>query len=276
MRRNKYLSIIAVILCSVLILAGCGTTTKEETSTSIENSEETVELTIFIAASLTNVMGTIKDMYEEKESNINIIYNADSSGTLRTQIEEGATCDIFFSAAMNKMDSLTEGGYVDTETVVQLLENKVVLIKSTGVETAVTGFDNITDASNIALAGADVPVGQYARDIFQNMGTYDSIMAMEVNECANVTTVLTSVSEQSNEVGVTYSTDAASMLDSVEIIAYAPEGSLETPVVYPVGLVYNSEATEAEVAAAMDFIEFLQTDEAISVFEEYGFVGYKK
>ncbi len=236
-----------------------------------ETAKETQDLYVFIAASLSNAMEEIKEDYETLHPEINIIYNADSSGTLQTQIQEGAQCDIFFSAATKQMDELAEEGYIVDGTVENLLENKVVLIKPAGGETSVTGFENITDAANLALAGEDVPVGQYAREIFQNLGIYDDVMAMEINEGANVTAVLAAVSEAANEVGVVYATDARSVADSVEIIAEAPEGSLETPVLYPVGQVDDGQGDEAETAAAGEFLEYLSSDQAAAVFESWGF-----
>ena len=159
--------------------------------------------------------------------------------------------------------------------MVDLLENKVVLIKPKDGETKVTGFENITDAKNIALAGEDVPVGQYSREIFKNLGIEDDVNKMEINEGKNVTDVLASVSEGSNEIGIVYATDAASVADKVDVIAEAPEGSLETPVLYPVGLTVDVEASDEEAAAADAFLEYLQTDDAMKVFEEYGFAAYK-
>ena len=139
-----------------------------------------------------------------------------------------------------------------------------------------TGFENITDAANLALAGDSVPVGQYAREIFENLGIAEDVEKMEINEGKNVTEVLANVSEGSNEVGVVYATDAASVGDKVEVIAEAPEGSLETPVLYPAGLVENKEATEEDKEAAEEFLKYLQSEEALKVFEEYGFAAYKE
>ena len=173
------------------------------------------------------------------------------------------------------MDALVDEELADKDSVVDLLENKVVLIKPKDGETKVTGFENITDAENIALAGEDVPVGQYSREIFKNLGIEDDINKMEINEGKNVTEVLASVSEGSNEIGVVYATDAASVADKVDIIAEAPAGSLETPVLYPAGLIVDSEASDSESAAAKAFLEYLQTDGAMKVFEEYGFAQYK-
>ena len=232
------------------------------------------DLYVFIAASLNNAMEVIQKDFNEEYPAVNILFNADSSGTLQTQIEEGSRCDIFFSAATKQMDALVDEDLAKKDSVVDLLENKVVLIKPKDGETKVTGFENITDAANIALAGEDVPVGQYSREIFKNLGIEDDVNKMEINEGKNVTDVLASVSEGSNEIGIVYATDAASVADKVDIIAEAPAGSLETPVLYPVVLTEDAEASESEAAAADAFLAYLQTDDALKVFEEYGFAPY--
>ena len=233
------------------------------------------EVNTFIAASLSNAMEEIQKDFNETYPDVEILYNADSSGTLQTQIEEGARCDIFFSAADKQMNALIDENLAKKDTVEDILENKVVLIKPKDGETKVTGFENITDAKNIALAGEDVPVGQYSREIFKNLGIEDDVNKMEINEGKNVTDVLASVSEGSNEIGIVYATDATSVADKVDVIAEAPEGSLETPVLYPVGLTVDAEASDEEAAAADAFLEYLQTDDAMKVFEEYGFAAYK-
>ena len=244
-------------------------------SAEAETPELKGEVYAFIAASLNNAMEEIQKNFNETYPDVEILYNADSSGTLQTQIEEGARCDIFFSAAQKQMNALVDEGLADKDSVVDLLENKVVLIKPKDGETKVTGFENITDAKNIALAGENVPVGQYSREIFKNLGIEDDVNKMEINEGKNVTDVLASVSEGSNEIGIVYATDAASVADKVDVIAEAPEGSLETPVLYPVGLTVDAEASDEEAAAADAFLEYLQTDDAMKVFEEYGFAAYK-
>lgn len=148
------------------------------------------EVYAFIAASLNNAMGEIQKDFNETYPDVEILFNADSSGTLQTQIEEGARCDIFFSAATKQMDALVDEGLAQKDSVVDLLENKVVLIKPKDGETKVTGFENITDAANLALAGESVPVGQYSREIFENLGIMDEVNQMEINEGKNVTDVL--------------------------------------------------------------------------------------
>lgn len=257
---------------AVIALAGIMTTGL--TAGNVQAAEPGGELYVFIAASLANSMEEIQKDFNQKYPDVEIFYNADSSGTLQTQIEEGSRCDIFFSAATKQMDALVEEKLAKEDSVVDLLENKVVLIKLKDAETKVTGFENITEAENLALAGEDVPVGQYAREIFTNLGIMDQVEKMEINEGKNVTEVLAAITQGSNEVGVVYATDAASVADQVDIIAEAPAEALETPVLYPVGLTEDQEASSAEQEAAEVFLEYLQTEEAMKVFEEYGFSPY--
>lgn len=233
------------------------------------------EVNTFIAASLSNAMEEIQKDFNETYPDVEILYNADSSGTLQTQIEEGARCDIFFSAADKQMNALVDEDLAKKDTVEDILENKVVLIKPKDGETKVTGFENITDAANIALAGGSVPVGQYAREIFDNLGITDEVNKMEINEGKNVSEVLAAVSEGSNEIGIVYATDAASVADKVDVIAEAPADALKTPVLYPVGLIEDKEASEDDTAAAEAFLEYIKSDDAMKVFEKYGFTAYK-
>ena len=233
------------------------------------------EVNTFIAASLSNAMEEIQKNFNETYPDVEILYNADSSGTLQTQIEEGARCDIFFSAADKQMNALVDENLAKKDTVEDILENKVVLIKPKDGETKVTGFENITDAANIALAGDSVPVGQYAREIFDNLGITDEVNKMEINEGKNVSEVLAAVSEGSNEIGIVYATDAASVADKVDVIAEAPADALKTPVLYPVGLIEDKEASEDDTAAAEAFLEYIKSDDAMKVFEKYGFTAYK-
>lgn len=260
--------ILKFMLSAVIIgglLAGCTSDTK---------GEEKQDIYVFIAASLKNTMEEIKIDYEKEHPEVNIIYNADSSGTLQTQIEEGAQCDIFFSAAAKQMNALEEKGLITEGSVTNLLENKIVLIKPAGEESVATGFADITNAKSIALAGEDVPVGQYARTLFQNLGILEQVMEMEINEGANVTAVLTAVAEASNEIGIVYATDAASMPDAVEILAEASADEVE-PAIYPVGLVKCELSSDEEIKAAEEFKRYLTEDEKVmEKFVKAGFQEY--
>ncbi len=289
---KKRLSFLMMMLVLLVVCVGCSAKESEGGKTQVsaspevakeavepqvtETPKEKVNLQVFIAASLKNAMTEIQTNYKVLHPEVEIAFNADSSGTLQKQIEEGAACDVFFSAAMKQMNALNDGGYVIPDSTSKLLENKVVLIKPKGGETAVTGFEDVMKAANLALAGEDVPVGAYAREIFTNLGILDQVMTMEINEGANVTAVLSAVSEGSNEVGIVYATDDNSVKDSVEIIAEAPADSLEKPVIYPVALIKNEEASEAETAAAKEFVAYLQTEDALKVIEAYGFARYNK
>lgn len=267
--------ILAAITAGVLTTA-LMTGTVFAADTEVQGDKELKgEVYAFIAASLSNSMEEIQKDFNELYPNVTIYYSADSSGTLQTQIGEGARCDLFFSAADKQMDALTEEKLTKEDTVVDLLENKVVLIKPKDGKTKVTGFENVTDAENMALAGEDVPVGQYSREIFTNLGIMDKVNEMEINECKNVTDVLAAVSEGSNEIGVVYATDAASVADKVEILAEAPADSLQTPVLYPVGLIEDKEASEDDTRAAEAFLDYVESDAAIKVFEDYGFTAYE-
>ncbi|SHI57719.1 molybdate ABC transporter substrate-binding protein [Parasporobacterium paucivorans] len=269
---KKTLMLVLALLMVGGSLAACGSN-EEETTTAAETTTQAAvpaTINVFIAASLKNAMTQLQTMYNEEHPEITIVYNPDSSGKLQTQIQEGAECDIFFSAAAKQMNELNAGGFIKTDSIVNLLENKIVLIKGKGTETTVTGFENVTNAASIALGGEGVPVGDYARTVFANLGMTDKVNAMEINLGSDVTAVLTAVSEGSNEVGVVYATDAQSMPDSVEVIAEAPAGSMD-PAVYPAALVENALADETQADAAAAFLAFLQTDAAKAVFEQYGF-----
>ena len=175
---KKLVSSVLVLCMIAVALAGCGNKSTETTkateataSTEAAVSTEAVSETqaaegeaatvqVYIAASLSNAMDEISANYKSVQPNVDLVFNAGSSGKLQTQIEEGGACDVFFSAATKQMNALVEGGYVQEADVTDLLENKVQLIKPAGTETKVTGFENITDAANLALAADTVPVGR--------------------------------------------------------------------------------------------------------------------
>lgn len=247
---------------------------------------EAAEIQVFIAASLDNAFQQIIQLYNETQPNITVRTNADSSGTLLTQIQEGYSCDLFFSAATAQMDTLEADGLAMGGTRVDLLQNEVVLITWKDSGTKVTGMENLQDASSIALAGGSVPVGKYTRVILQNLGVLDAglkaaditteqvseaLGGVEINECGNVSKVLSAVAEGSNEVGTVYYSDAYSRMDDIEILEHVST-ELSGGIIYPMCRVSNPEADEAITAAADDFYAFLQTDEVMEIFEKYMFL----
>ena len=263
------------------------TSTEESTSakTDSKDDEEETEIQVFIAASLNNVMTELADMYKEEHPNVKITFNADSSGTLLTQIEEGYACDIFFSAAQKQMDQLQNDGLVVDGTRANVVNNQVVVVTRKDSGTKVTGLEDIANASSIALAGGSVPVGKYTRLAMVSLGMIqetddvstitteeisEQLGGVEISEQDNVSKVLAAVVEGSCEVGTTYYSDTYGYeddLDILEKVSYDYTGN----VIYPIAQVKNDEATDAETAAAADFVKFVLSDKAKAVFDSYYF-----
>ena len=254
-------------------------TTAEETTaaeTEAESKEEAKadlgeqSILVAAAASLKNAYeDELIPMFEEQYPGVTVEGTYDSSGKLQTQIEEGLEADVFMSAATKQMKALDEEGMIAFDTIVNLLENKIVLIVPTGSDSKIDSFEKIGDAASIALGDPEsVPAGQYAKEALANLNVWDSIQD-KVSFGTNVTEVLNQVAAASADAGIVYATDAASKADQVTVVAEAPEGSLEKKVIYPVAVV---KATAHEDAAKA-FVDFLQTPEAIAVFESYGFVA---
>lgn len=237
----------------------------EETTTEAAEEEE---ILVAAAASLKNAYeDKLIPMFQEANPGVTVKGTYDSSGKLQTQIEEGLEADVFMSAAVKQMTALDEGGYIASDTIVNLLENKIVLIVPTGSEGSLEKFEDIANAESIALGDpASVPAGQYAEEALTSLGIWDGIQD-KVSFGTNVTEVLNQVAAASADAGIVYATDAASMADQVSVVAEAPEGSLSAKVIYPVAVVKNT----AHEDAAKAFVEFLQSDEAMEVFESYGF-----
>ena len=254
-------------------------TTAEETAaaeTEAESKEEAKadlgeqSILVAAAASLKNAYeDELIPMFEEQYPGVTVEGTYDSSGKLQTQIEEGLEADVFMSAATKQMKALDEEGMIASDTIVNLLENKIVLIVPAGSDSKIDSFEKIGDAASIALGDPEsVPAGQYAKEALTNLNVWDSIQD-KVSFGTNVTEVLNQVAAASADAGIVYATDAASKADQVTVVAEAPEGSLEKKVIYPVAVV---KATTHEDAAKA-FVDFLQTPEAIAVFESYGFVA---
>lgn len=287
--------ILAMMLASAMIagLVGCGGSsdskdTKEETKTEetakTDDAEET-EIQVFIAASLNTVMTELAEEYNKEHPEVKITYNADSSGTLLTQIEEGYECDIFFSAAQKQMDQLEKDGLVVDKTRANVVNNQVVVVSLKDSGTKVTGLENLNEASSIALAGGSVPVGKYTRQALVNLGTLnkvddvstittqeisDALGQVEISEQDNVSKVLAAVVEGSCEVGTTYYSDTYGYEDKLDIlqkVSYDLTGN----VIYPIARVWNDEADEVQNKAADDFIKFITSNAAKAVFDSYYF-----
>ena len=289
----------------VLSMAACGsqntdqgaandTSAKAEQSDSSEaakeNSDseelESTQITVFAAASLENALNEVIKKYNETQPNVTIIPSYDSSGTLLAQIEEGAACDVFFSAAQKQMDTLQNDDQLVVDgTRHNVVNNQVVVITYKGSGTAVTGLKNLKDAKSIAMADGSVPVGKYTRQAMVNAGMLDAVDdvstiptdvisqaldGVEINECGNVSAVKTQVAEGSNEVGTVYYSDTYGLedkLDILQVISYDLTGN----VIYPIAQVKNDEADELEQKAALDFVNFVKSDAAKAIYDSYYF-----
>ena len=287
----------AVVMAAMMVagmMAGCSSKPQENTAAATETETIAAETTaaeteaeskaeakadlgeqsilVAAAASLKNAYeDELIPMFEEQYPGVTVEGTYDSSGKLQTQIEEGLEADVFMSAATKQMKALDEEGMIASDIIVNLLENKIVLIVPTGSDSKIDSFEKIGDAASIALGDPEsVPAGQYAKEALTNLNVWDSIQD-KVSFGTNVTEVLNQVAAASADAGIVYATDAASKADQVTVVAEAPEGSLEKKVIYPVAVV---KATAHEDAAKA-FVDFLQTPEAIAVFESYGFVAAK-
>lgn len=208
------------------LLMGCGRGPAGET-------EQDTEIQVFIAASLNTVMTELAEEFNEIHPEIKITYNADSSGTLLTQIEEGYACDLFFSAAQKQMDQLEADGLAVEGTRADVVNNQVAVVTRKDSGTQVTGLDSLEKAESIALAGGSVPAGRYTRQALVNLGKLEereeaagitteeisqALGGVEISEQDNVSKVLTAVIEGSCEVGTTYYSDTYGYEDDLEIL----------------------------------------------------------
>ena len=272
--------------------AATDTSAKTEQTDASEAAPETADqldsttITVFAAASLENALNEVIEKYNESQPNVTVVPSYDSSGTLLAQIEEGAACDVFFSAAQKQMDTLQNDDQLVVDgTRHNVVNNQVVVITYKGSGTAVTGLENLKDAKSIALADGSVPVGKYTRQALVNAGILDAVddvstiptdvvsqalCGVEINECGNVSAVKTQVAEGSNEVGTVYYSDTYGLGDKLEILQVVSY-DLTGNVIYPIAQVQNDEADELEQKAAQDFVNFVKSDAAKTIFDSYYF-----
>lgn len=278
--------ILAAVLAAVMVfsLAGCAENQNESKDSKKESGKKT-EIQVFIAASLNTVMTELAKEYQKDHPDVKITYNADSSGTLLTQIEEGYECDLFFSAAQKQMDQLEEDGLVVDSTRKNVVNNQVIVVTRKDSKTKVKGLETLKDAKSIALAGGSVPVGKYTRAALISIGKLKKVEDpatitteevskalgdVEISEQDNVSKVLSAVVEGSCEVGTTYYSDTYGYekdLDILEKVSYDLTGD----VIYPIAEVKNDEADKAQKAAAEDFLKFVTSDQSKKVFDSYYF-----
>ena len=283
----KKLVSLLLALSLALALTACGQkdTAPDTTQTDDPQTEqaEPVELIVFAAASMTETLTEIAELYKTAAPEVTITYNFDSSGKLLTQIKEGADCDLFISAAPKQMNALDGSLIGNTEknpdgldrivtgSRIDLLENKVTLAVPEGNPKGIESFDQLAGllASGdvfLAMGNSDVPVGQYTQKIFTYYGLNEETLASSgvLTYGSNVKEVTTQVSEGTVDCGVIYATDAFSAGLTVVDEATA---EMCGQVIYPAAVMKNS----ANPDAAKAFLDFLSTDEAMACFEAVGF-----
>ena len=231
------------------------------------------EVNLAAAASLKNVYDEkLIPMFEQKYPGVKVTPTYASSGDLQSQIENGLEADVFMSAANKQMNALANKSLINNDTNVQFLENKVVLIVPKDSSANISSFDDLKKVNGTIAIGdpASVPAGQYGKEVLTNLGIWNATES-KMSLGTSVTAVLNQVAEGSADCGIVYATDAKSN-DKVKAVCEAPEGSLKTPVIYPVAELKNPKHPEAAKA----FMEFLKTKEAKDVFVEYGFTIHEK
>ena len=288
--RRGFLCAVGIASASAVLTAcgGSSSSTASSTASSAAASSEaasgeSMELIVFAAASLTETLNAIAETYSAENPGVTFSFNFDSSGTLKTQIQEGADCDLFISAGqkqMNQLDSTasaegnTEGlDFVDAESRVDLLENKVVLCVPEGSDKGIDSFDSLAEhlkAEDIlfCMGNSDVPVGQYTQKILAYYDLDEAALAAAgvITYGSNVKEVTTQVSEASVDAGVVYCTDAYSAgLPPVDEATKEMCGQ----IIYPAAVMKNALHAEA----AREFLAYLRTDKAATVFESVGFTA---
>lgn len=280
MMTKKFVAGLTAMALTAALLTGCGASDKtaeaktEDTAGSAavaQSTQEKTDINVFAAASMQETLTKLADEYMNEHTDVNIQLNLDSSGTLKTQIEQGADCDIFISAAQKQMNELSEEQYVKDSTRVDLLENKVVLVVPEGNPKDIQSFKDIADKADlIALGNEDVPVGQYSAEILTNLNVLDELeQNSKITYGSNVKEVTTQVAEGAADCGIVYETDAFSA--GLKYVDTAGT-DLCKQAIYPAAVMNSSKNEQA----AQDFLKYLESEHAGEVFESVGFAFLMK
>lgn len=277
----KKRNILALSLVLIMLLSLCACSSNGQQDASEDPDAQPVELTVFAAASMQETLTELGNRYMAANKNVSIVFNFDSSGTLKTQIQEGAKADIFISAGQKQMDQLdiTADSAVNTEHLdfvlqgsrFNILENKVALAVPGGNTAGIESYDDMVSALEngsiiLAMGNEDVPVGQYTQKILAYFDLNEAELASSgcITYGSNVKEVTTQVSESTVDCGIIYQTDAFSAKLTVVDTATA---EMCGQVIYPAAVLNVSDNADAAKA----FLEFLTSDEADAVFAEVGF-----
>lgn len=250
---KKMIKRLAIILSLVVSLCGCQT------------KEEKTQLLVMAAASMQDVLEELKEDYEKTNKNVSLEFTFGASGTLQNQIEQGAPADLFISAANKQMNALDEKGLILENTKQNLLENRIVVITPKNSELKIEKVEDLLNVSKIALGEPQsVPVGQYSEEVFNKLGILNEITPHAIYG-SDVRTVLSWVEASEVDCGIVYSTDA--MISEDVNVALVIPNDLHQSIIYPVGVLKNSKHQEE----TKDFVEYLKSEKAMSIFEKYGF-----
>lgn len=267
--QKRFILIISTTLL-LLILSACSTN-DQQSENNVENQQgesvEEVELTVSAAASLQDALQEITESFESDHPEISVNYNFGASGSLQQQISQGAPVDLFFSAAEDKFEQLVEEGLIDEEDGIDLVGNEIVLVVANDSDLGIESFEDLDKAGQISIGTPEsVPAGTYAKESLENINVWNDIED-KVVYANDVRQVLTYVETGNVDAGIVYKTDALISSD-VEIVAAADEDS-HGAIIYPLGIINTSSHSEE----AETYYNYLQTDESISILEDYGFRG---
>ena len=279
---KKVLALLLTVIICASITAACSSDKNDEKKT---DRTQQAEVVVFAAASMTETLSELGDRFQTEHPEIELTFNFDSSGTLKTQIQEGADCDLFISAAQKQMNALDITAdreknpdrldFIDPDTRLDLLENKVALVVPEGNPKSIRSYEDLAKRLNdgsvlLAMGNADVPVGQYTQKIFDYYKLNEEKLAEAglLTYGSNVKEVTTQVAEGAVDCGIIYQTDAYSA--GLDIVDTATE-EMCGKVVYPAAVLKASK----HPTAAKQFLEYLQSDQAYEVFTKVGFTPIK-
>ncbi len=282
------LVVVAMVFTTMFTVTGCGGEDKKPA----EDSAKKTEINLFIAASLTDSINELVADFEKENPGVKVIVNSDSSGKLKTQIQEGFDCDIFFSAATKQVDELIEGKFIESKDNTKVvLENELAVIGNKDYDKEIKKLTDVKNAESLAIPYGSVPAGLYTRKAFINDGVLkgdakkEKVVAeipgsdiskalggVTVSEQNNVSTVISAIAEKSAELGFAYSSDV-NRNEDVKVV-YKVSKDLTGDISYPIALVKaKNDEDKAHMEMKQKLYDFLQTDDAKKVYENYGFVA---
>ena len=267
----KKLGILSIVLCLVLGLVGCSSSSKGSSASSAASSAQdgdsaSIELNISAAASLQEAMVEIEKEFKEVNPDVKLTVNLGASGALMQQIQEGAPCDVFISAGAKQMDQLVTDGIVEKDAAKTLLTNDLVLVAAKGEKVDSLDALKSDDVEKIAIGDPEsVPAGKYAKEVLDNTKLYDEVedklvLAKDVKE------VLSWVQQGNADVGFVYLSDAMGQEDTLDVVL-TTDADTHSTIAYPIAVLKETKQAEA----AQQFEDFMLSDEGQAILEKYGF-----